>query len=92
MINRFKLIWSGTNRLKVEWINFLGTVVYYTNGINVHHHIFYNRRAKFCYTMAGPVVCQHFGINATNLKISDDRIHRCIICNEKSPISSYLKR
>ena len=86
--SRFRLLWSITSRnLKSDWINFLGMFVYYIHGINIHHHVYYNKKYNYYYCITsdgnssrpliieGKRVFMPIGINATDT---------CIICDTKA--------
>ena len=91
MISRFKIIWGESDPLKYSWINFLGMFIYYLHGIDVHNHIYYNKKYDYCYILRdNGLIHQHPGIATSEVRLSDIQRHdtshsmsndKCVMCN-----------
>ena len=72
MINRLKIIWGEHGSLKNNWINFLGTFIYYLHGIDVHNHIYYSRKYDYCYTInSDGIIYQQFRIPTGSVRLTE---------------------
>lgn len=81
MISRWKVIFRENGNLKAKWINFLGLFIYYINNIDVHHHIYYNSKFGYCYTLnTKGTVLQHFGYTCA-INTNGVPVDKCIMCN-----------